>query len=158
VGLPILTEVPSILPPPPCKKRFLGDTPRGGPTSQTRPRTSSIRPSSSLTTTQHVQRSGHDDDDENAPRNAIPVDLWVEPPYTPTELYRLRCGKCRMCRRPECLCCVTCKMNGSRTRRHREVCLRKVRSTTCCCCCCCPVVRGEVVSFQVSQKRDIFHF
>jgi hypothetical protein len=55
----------------------------------------------------------------------------AEPPYSPTELYKHKCGTCSMCKLPECLRCFTCKMNSSRTRRYREVCLHKVSSTCC---------------------------
>lgn len=47
---------------------------------------------------------------------------------SPTELYRKKCGNCVMCTREECNKCATCLLNASRTRRLKEVCLRKVRS------------------------------
>jgi hypothetical protein len=45
---------------------------------------------------------------------------------TPTELYKRRCRNCLMCTKADCSKCATCVLNASRTRRNKEVCLRKV--------------------------------
>jgi hypothetical protein len=47
---------------------------------------------------------------------------------SPTELFKRRCQKCPMCERADCNKCATCVLNASRTRRNKEVCLRKVRN------------------------------
>ena len=49
-----------------------------------------------------------------------------EPPMTPSELFVNRCKKCALCVADDCGRCATCILNGSRTRRFKEVCLRKV--------------------------------
>jgi hypothetical protein len=51
-----------------------------------------------------------------------------EPPMTPSELFVNRCKKCTLCIADDCGRCATCISNGSRTRRFKEVCLRKVSS------------------------------
>ena len=50
-----------------------------------------------------------------------------ELPFSPTELYKRRCKKCTMCLKESCGQCATCELNQSRTRKNKEVCLRKVR-------------------------------
>jgi hypothetical protein len=49
-----------------------------------------------------------------------------EPPMTPSELFVNRCKKCVLCIADDCGRCATCIFNGGRTRRFKEVCLRKV--------------------------------
>jgi hypothetical protein len=56
--------------------------------------------------------------------------LNQEPPMTPSQLFVNRCKKCALCIADDCGRCATCIFNGSRTRRFREVCLRKVSSGT----------------------------
>jgi hypothetical protein len=46
---------------------------------------------------------------------------------SPTELFKRRCGNCPMCTRADCNKCATCILNACRSRRNKEVCLRKVR-------------------------------
>jgi hypothetical protein len=53
-----------------------------------------------------------------------------EPPMTPSELFVTRCKKCALCIADDCGRCATCILNMSRTRRFKEVCLRKVSSDT----------------------------
>lgn len=45
---------------------------------------------------------------------------------SPRELHERQCGRCFMCRKPDCTGCQTCKNNSAKTRPFREVCLRKV--------------------------------
>jgi hypothetical protein len=53
-----------------------------------------------------------------------------EPPMTPSELFVNRCRQCPLCIADDCGHCATCILNESRTRRFKEVCLRKVSSGT----------------------------
>ena len=53
-----------------------------------------------------------------------------EPPMTPSELFVNRCKKCALCIADDCGRCATCLLNESRTRRFKEVCLRKVSTGT----------------------------
>jgi hypothetical protein len=57
---------------------------------------------------------------------------------TPTELYKRKCRNCPMCTKADCNKCATCVLNASRTRRNKEVCLRKVST-----------VRSRVFTFYV---------
>jgi hypothetical protein len=57
---------------------------------------------------------------------APPVQQNRDQPLTLEELYRRRCKHCDRCIREECQKCASCKLNASRTRRCKEVCLRKV--------------------------------
>jgi hypothetical protein len=47
-------------------------------------------------------------------------------PLTPTQLYQERCRCCARCTKNDCTKCRSCVFNACRTRKHREVCLRKV--------------------------------
>jgi hypothetical protein len=47
-------------------------------------------------------------------------------PLTPTQLYQRRCRCCARCRKRDCTKCRSCVFNACRTRKHKEVCLRKV--------------------------------
>jgi hypothetical protein len=57
---------------------------------------------------------------------APPVQHNRDQPLKLEELYLRRCRHCDMCIREECQKCASCKLNASRTRRCKEVCLRKV--------------------------------
>jgi hypothetical protein len=47
-------------------------------------------------------------------------------PLTPTQLYQRRCRRCARCTKNVCTKCRSCVFNECRTRKHKEVCLRKV--------------------------------
>jgi hypothetical protein len=57
-------------------------------------------------------------------------DVAVSPsndkPRTPTQLYQQRCRCCARCTKIDCTKCRSCVFNACRTRKHKEVCLRKV--------------------------------
>ena len=48
--------------------------------------------------------------------------------YSPRDLYKKRCGKCKRCKMPDCGICSSCLNNNTYSRRFREVCLKKVSS------------------------------
>jgi hypothetical protein len=47
-------------------------------------------------------------------------------PLTPTQLYQRRCRRCARCTKNDCTKCTSCFFNAGRTRKQKEVCLRKV--------------------------------
>jgi hypothetical protein len=47
-------------------------------------------------------------------------------PLTPTQLHQRRCRCCARCTKSDCTKCRSCVFNACRTRKHKEVCLRKV--------------------------------
>jgi hypothetical protein len=47
-------------------------------------------------------------------------------PLTPTQLYQERCRLCARCTKDDCTKCRSCVFNACRTRKHKEVCFRKV--------------------------------
>jgi hypothetical protein len=47
-------------------------------------------------------------------------------PLTPIQLYQRRCRRCARCTKQDCTKCRSCFFNACRTRKNKEVCLRKV--------------------------------